>query len=255
MGALVNHFQIKPEDKTEIPAKKGIVCAITVAISTLTYTYAIYLTNYPVVMMFKSCNILSVILVGVCCSRVADKKLKLGNKKIVVGVLVTLGIVLFKWFDPEGAKKEEKTTEIGGIVLLIVSLLADGFLPDFQAEIKTLYKPQPMEMMTEINKWVTLLSILYALVLGELFAMCTYIVTHRLFLFHMLAMGVLSAVGQMFVYRMIKQFKQHFVPFVITTRKIFTVALSIVFYHHETNSFQVIGLIMVFGVVTYEFVS
>jgi hypothetical protein len=74
---------------------------MTVAISTLTYTYAIYLTNFPVVMMFKSCNILSVILVGVMCSRVKDKKLKLGLKKIVVGVLVTLGIVLFKVADPK----------------------------------------------------------------------------------------------------------------------------------------------------------
>ena len=74
---------------------------MTVAISTLTYTYAIYLTNFPVVMMFKSCNILSVILVGVMCSRVKDKKLKLGLKKIIIGVLVTLGIVLFKVADPK----------------------------------------------------------------------------------------------------------------------------------------------------------
>ena len=51
-------------------------------------------------MMFKSCNILSVILVGVLCSRVKDKKLKLGLKKIVIGVLVTLGIVMFKVADP-----------------------------------------------------------------------------------------------------------------------------------------------------------
>lgn len=51
-------------------------------------------------MMFKSCNILSVVLVGVLCSRVADKKLKLGTKKIVVGVLVTAGIIIFKVFDP-----------------------------------------------------------------------------------------------------------------------------------------------------------
>jgi len=165
-GELVNHFQIKPEDRTNIPAKKSIICAITVCISTLTYTYAVYLTNYPVVMMFKSCNILSVILVGVLCSRVVDKKLKLGSKKIFVGVLVTLGIVLFKWFDPEAAAKDEKKTEIAGIVLLLVSLVADGFLPDFQAEIKTKYKPLPMEMMVDINKWVCLLSIVYALVLG-----------------------------------------------------------------------------------------
>lgn len=51
-------------------------------------------------MMFKSCNLISVVMVGVCCSRVRDDKLKLGVKKIVIGVLVTLGIVLFKAADP-----------------------------------------------------------------------------------------------------------------------------------------------------------
>jgi drug/metabolite transporter (DMT)-like permease len=100
VGELVNKHQIPENERTHIPAKKAAICAITVAISTLTYTYAIYLTNYPVVMMFKSCNILSVILVGVCCSRVTDAKLKLGPKKIAVGLIVTLGIVLFKAFDP-----------------------------------------------------------------------------------------------------------------------------------------------------------
>lgn len=71
----------------------------------------------------------------------------------------------------------------------------------------------------------------------------------------MIIMGVLALVGQMFVYRMIKQFKQHFVPFVITTRKVFTVALSIFFYDHETNFMQILGILMVFGIVTFEFVT
>jgi hypothetical protein len=104
VGAIINRFQIKPEERVNIPNKNAALCGFTVAVSTLTYTYAIYLTNFPVVMMFKSCNILSVILVGVLCSRVKDKKLKLGLKKIVVGVLVTLGIIIFKVFDPSVGK-------------------------------------------------------------------------------------------------------------------------------------------------------
>lgn len=35
------------------------------------------------------------------CSRVKDKKLKLGTKKLVVGIVVTLGILLFKLTDPD----------------------------------------------------------------------------------------------------------------------------------------------------------
>ena len=168
-------------------------------------------------------------------------------------MFVTIGIVIFKYFDP--SPQSEKQTEFFGIFLLIVSMLADGFLPDFQAEIKTVYKPQPMEMMTAINKWVTFISIGYSIILWEVHSICAFLMSHYLFLFHMFLMGALALTGQMFVYRMIKQFKQHFVPFVITTRKVFTVALSIVFYSHPTNFLQVLGIIIVFGIVTYEFVS
>ena len=89
-----------------------------------------------------------------------------------------------------------------------------------------------MEMMTDINKWVAIISTIFSLVLLELGDIIFFFYQHRLFMLHMIMMGVLSTFGQMFVYRMIKQFKQHFVPFVITTRKIFTVGLSIIYYHH-----------------------
>ena len=59
------------------------------------------LVSYPIIVMFKSCNILSVILVGVCCSRVKNKELKLGGNKIIGAVIVSIGIIMFKIFDPE----------------------------------------------------------------------------------------------------------------------------------------------------------
>lgn len=84
-------------------------------------------------MMFKSCNILSVILIALLCSRVKEKKLQLGGKKLIVALLVSLGIILFKIFDPEAKVGDERKTELIGLFLLFLSLLADGFLPDFQA--------------------------------------------------------------------------------------------------------------------------
>ena len=39
---------------------------------------------------------------------------------------------------------QEKATDILGIILLVISLVADGFLPDFQAVIKSEYKPRPI---------------------------------------------------------------------------------------------------------------
>ena len=51
-------------------------------------------------MMFKSCNIISVIIIGVFCSRVKDKLQKLGKKKIIIAVIITIAIIMFKISDP-----------------------------------------------------------------------------------------------------------------------------------------------------------
>jgi hypothetical protein len=45
------------------------------------------------------------------------------------------------------------------------------------------------------------------------------------------------------------------VPFVITTRKIFTVGLSIVYFHHETSVGQLLSILLVFIVTFYEFLD
>ncbi len=66
-------------------------------------------------------------------------------------------------------------------------------------------------------------------------------------------MGLLATLGQMCVYWMIKQFKQHIVPFIITTRKISTSLLSLIIYNHKTNIQQILCIIWIFGIVIYEF--
>jgi drug/metabolite transporter (DMT)-like permease len=87
-------------------------------------------------------------------------------------------------------------------------------------------------MMEQINKWVSIISLFSMLI--SLTAVDAFIYTfeHPMFCIHLIGMSILSCAGQFFVYRMIKQFKQHIVPFIITTRKIFTIVLSIIFYKH-----------------------
>lgn len=130
-----------------IPAKNSILCAFFVLLGATTFNYAILWTSYPIVITAKSCNLLSVILVGTLCSRVKDKKLQLSKQKILIGIVVSLGILLFKFFDPEAKSGDDKKFEFIGLFVLLLSLLADGFLPDFQAEIKSKFNPKPTEMM------------------------------------------------------------------------------------------------------------
>jgi UDP-galactose transporter B1 len=72
---------------------------------------------------------------------------------------------------------------------------------------------------------------------------------------HMLALSITGAIGQMFVYWMINYFRQHVVPFVITTRKLLTVGISIIYFNHEVTFMQIIGIILVFGIICYDFIG
>ncbi len=54
---------------------------------------------------------------------------------------------------------------------------------------------------------------------------------------------------------MIEEFKQHIVPFIITTRKIITVGISILYFKHKTSAWQVVGILVVFASTMVEFLS
>ena len=68
----------------------------------------------------------------------------------------------------------------------------------------------------------------------------------------LLIFSVLSAVGQLVIYKMIKLFKQHIVPFVIATRKCVTVVVNIVHFGHTINIKQVLGMGLVFVAIIIE---
>lgn len=86
------------------------------------------------------------------------------------------------------------------------------------------------------------------------FSLLNFYWEHLLFTFDMFVYSILSLVGQFFIYRLIKNFKQHIAPFVTTIRKILTVVISLVYYGHSTNWVQILGLIIVLLTIATEFV-
>lgn len=92
-----------------------------------------YLVSYPLIIMSKSCSLISVVLVGLLCSRVRSKELKLSPQKIIIAIIVTIGIVMFRVFDPSSNFEAQNSTELFGLLLLLMSMFCDGFVPDYQA--------------------------------------------------------------------------------------------------------------------------
>jgi UDP-galactose transporter B1 len=55
-------------------------------------------------------------------------------------------------------------------------------------------------------------------------------------------MGILQVLGQVSIYYVISNFKQHIFPLISTSRKLFTVLLSILIFKHDLVFWQWIGL-------------
>ena len=65
--------------RANIPSKNSFLCALTMIVSNFTVIYAIIYTSYPIVMVFKSCNLLVVIMFAYFFTRVKDVTLLIGK--------------------------------------------------------------------------------------------------------------------------------------------------------------------------------
>lgn len=65
--------------------------------------------------------------------------------------------------------------------------------------------------------------------------------------------GLLQVIGQISIYFIVANFKQHIFPLISTTRKILTVIISIFVFDHDINQYQWLAIIIVFVGMFYEF--
>ena len=220
----------------------------------LTYNEAVIYASFPAVVMAKSCSLLSVIVVAVFCSRVKEKSLKLNSDKIFIGLLATIGIIFFNFFKKSEHSSIDNPISIFSLssLFLLISLVGDGFLPDFQAQLKSEYKPSSIDMYYHINKFACLIGITEAIITTKIFYIADFIMNYQDFGIDLIMFASLNGIGQLFIYRMIKEFKQHIPPFVIAFRKCLTVLVNILWFKHLVNWQQMCGIGLVFVAVIWE---
>lgn len=107
-------------------------------------------------------------------------------------------------------------------------------------------------MYYAINKYTFIISFFYAAISLQLPYIYTFMAEHSELQFDLIYYSILNAIGQLAVYKMIKLFKQHILPFVVATRKCFTVIVNILYFGHTVNFKQLIGMLLVFTAIMLE---
>lgn len=127
-----------------------------------------------------------------------------------------------------------------GVAFIIVSLVLDGVTAGFQKRLKAEtakagVKPKPYDFMFWTNLFMCLTAVVIALGLGEVTTGLGFCAANPEILAAIVKFSICSAVGQSFIFYTIANFDPLVLSTVTTTRKIFSVLLSILLKGHPLS--------------------
>ncbi len=134
---------------------------------------------------------------------------------------------------------------------MFISISGEALFTDSQAFCKITYKPTINHLMFTVNLMTTLICVIGLVLKGDLIDSLIYCKSHPFVVLDIVLISVLQVLGQVSIYFIVLNFKQHIFPLVSTTRKVFTVLLSIFIFNHKMNGYQWCALILVFGGMGY----
>lgn len=142
-----------------------------------------------------------------------------------------------------------------GYLLMFISISGEALFTDSQAFCKISYKPTINHLMFTVNLMTAIICFVSIILKGDLVDSIMFCKSHPFAVIDVGLIGLLQVLGQISIYFIVLNFKQHIFPLVSTTRKVFTVLLSIFFFNHKMNGYQWVALVLVFGGMGYELVD
>ena len=127
-----------------------------------------------------------------------------------------------------------------GVFYIVMSLVLDGVTAGFQKRLKTEtakagVKPKPYDFMFWTNLFMCLTATVIAGALGQINSGITFLMANPDILSKIVKFTICSAVGQSFIFYTIANFDPLVLSTVTTTRKIFSVLLSIFLKGHSLS--------------------
>ena len=133
------------------------------------------------------------------------------------------------------------TNSLMGVAYIILSLVLDGVTAGFQKRLKAAtakagVKPKPYDFMFWTNFFMFLTASVIALVLGQFTSGMAFTTANPEIFSKIVKFALCSAVGQSFIFYTIANFDPLILSTVTTTRKIFSVLLSIFTKGHSLSA-------------------
>mmetsp|Transcript_7266 Transcript_7266/g.10632 ORF Transcript_7266/g.10632 Transcript_7266/m.10632 type:complete len:408 (-) Transcript_7266:4052-5275(-) len=144
-----------------------------------------------------------------------------------------------------------------GVIFIILSLVLDGVTAGFQKRLKAEtakagVKPKPYDFMFWTNFFMCITAAVIAGALGEVQSGIAFCTTNPEILSKIIKFALCSAVGQSFIFYTMANFDPLILSTVTTTRKIFSVLLSIFLKGHSLSTMGWSGIALACGGILSE---
>jgi UDP-galactose transporter B1 len=209
----------------------------------LSSTWALNYCSYPTQVVAKSSKALPVMV-----AKAVLVGHRYSHRKYVCITLISAGIAIFTLAKPSkhGPGSHEEITQPLGIALLLLSLCFDGIGGAIQDQAGSATKPSAVTSMLMNNAWSAVYSFAALLVAGQLPDALSFLHRHPQVFLDILLYSLCSTCGQLFIHHIVVQHSSLACAVITTSRKFFSVLLSVVYFGHSLLPIQWIAAVVVF---------
>lgn len=243
--------------------KQLALISFTQSSSTPLATFSLQYVDYLTYMLAKSCKLIPVLSVHLLLYRTP-----ISSTKKLVALLVSAGVAIFTLGGSRGKAQQDNTSlSVTGFGLLALSLFLDGMTNATQDEmLRKNRERQKMEhgraitgahLMFALNMFIILYNLVYLCFIDRSqFEQARLLLVSETEILRYLAIyAFCGAVGQCFIFFTLEEYGSMVLVLITVTRKMMSMLLSIIVFGKKVNTIQWLGILTVFGGISWEALS
>lgn len=223
-------------------------CALSNTTSSWSQYQALSYVSFSLQTLFKSLKVIPVMFMGK-----ALKGKVYSYEEYIEAIAITLGVILFSYTAEPNSDASQTKTVLIGFILLCLYVIFDSFTSQYQSK---LYDDHPSvsshHMMFGVNASAIIITIFGLIVSGEIFKVFEFFYYNPSSFWYNVLTAVTSTTGQIAIMYTIKHFGAVVFTIIMTSRQMFSIALSNVIFRHTMSWQSYIGCGIVFGTIFYS---
>lgn len=223
-------------------------CALSNTMSSWSQYASLKYVSFPVQTVFKSSKIIPVMIMG--------KVLKGASypwSQYIEAVLITLGVAIFSLLSK--SSKNDTTTEVIGLIFLLMYISFDSFTSQWQDKIYQTYgRPNidAYQMMLGVNISAICITTAGLILSGDLPIVVEFLIANPVAFRFNIITAITSASGQLCIFYTIKEFGPIAFTIIMTTRQMFSICISAIVFGHNISPVAACGASLVFLVLFWQ---